>query len=662
MGQKAGKAAYADAARPFLNLSPTALAALWDSFNDVADGFGLSSREVQQICAILQDELQLPRCKLDEKASGLMDLLDVDCNGLVDAIEMMSALAVCSGLSPADTVAFIFNCYDFDGSGMHTVDEVALAVKSTAIGVCKLANEPLPTDAEVDNLSLIIFEGAAEGDSEVLSAEHAELARVSSTRLRDQILEQPELFSWINFFDEPAEPDMDPLLPLAHEVDYEAECRPPGGGLEEAEAQAYETFPFPPKSDLVKQERELPWKSAIKSLVPSEWGSRVPPGDAPKHHLHMRWVYGYSSITSKNNARYNADGEVIYAAGRVGVAYSLSEHRQTHFLGHTGDIRCLAMHPDGVLVATGEVAASAGAKASIAIWDSRTGELIRVIRGVHDGGVIQLAFSPDGRLLASVGLDAHHSLAVYDWEACPTGRLVATAAGTNARVFACCFAGTRGRSIVVCSEESATFWRLERGGIVGVRGIFGRKARQQPLLACVALVGGGNGDHVVTGCASGHIYLWRDRNCVAAVKAHRGSAGALAPCAGGGFVSGGIDMRVRMWTKRLEPGASFDLSAFGPHSGIRSVCTSADGSRLLVGLASSGLYEISSADGSDLRGGAIAGSHAAGRVMGLAVHPSEPCFVTVGDDGVVRVWDAKRRIALRMTQLDSPTRYVPCSR
>jgi WD40 repeat protein len=46
--------------------------------------------------------------------------------------------------------------------------------------------------------------------------------------------------------------------------------------------------------------------------------------------------------------------------------------------------------------------ASAGgdADATVKIWDSETGQLLRTLQG-HDRGVYELAYSPDGKLLAS---------------------------------------------------------------------------------------------------------------------------------------------------------------------------------------------------------------------------------------------------------------------
>lgn len=66
MGQKHGKAVYDDAARPFLNLSFAAMGTLWETFNDVADGFGINLHEFREICAELGEELQLNRAKLDK--------------------------------------------------------------------------------------------------------------------------------------------------------------------------------------------------------------------------------------------------------------------------------------------------------------------------------------------------------------------------------------------------------------------------------------------------------------------------------------------------------------------------------------------------------------------------------------------------------------------
>ena len=55
-----------------------AIESLWEAFNDVADGFGITLFEFQEICAELAGELGVNRVKMDDKSEALFKVLDND--------------------------------------------------------------------------------------------------------------------------------------------------------------------------------------------------------------------------------------------------------------------------------------------------------------------------------------------------------------------------------------------------------------------------------------------------------------------------------------------------------------------------------------------------------------------------------------------------------
>ncbi|VDI70915.1 echinoderm microtubule-associated protein-like 1/2 [Mytilus galloprovincialis] len=193
----------------------------------------------------------------------------------------------------------------------------------------------------------------------------------------------------------------------------------------------------------------------------------------PDQKLQLEYVFGYRGRDCRSNLYY-LNGEVIYFCAGVVVLHNPEEQTQRHYLGHTDDVKCLAIHPDKVRVATGQVAGHdrKDSKPHVRIWHSTSLNTLHVIGiGDFDRSVCCLSFSKQdgGAKLCVVDESNEHELFVYDVE---KGRKLANTKGSQDPVLAVEFHPSEPNSIIDVGKGHIQFWTLESGKLTKKSGVF----------------------------------------------------------------------------------------------------------------------------------------------------------------------------------------------
>jgi WD40 repeat protein len=383
----------------------------------------------------------------------------------------------------------------------------------------------------------------------------------------------------------------------------------------------------------------LPWLGAVKAPTIPELLTQDK--TRPKYDMRKSWIYGISCRNMRNFVRYDAVNDVVYPASACSIKYDPDTNRQDHNSDHTNTITAFAISSDGKIAATGQ----RGRDAVVIVWCTRTMKSLATLRG-HRRAVVQIAFSNDGKTVASAGADDGHTVLVHNWQS-ESKQKIRT--GQNLLLHLC-FSGNNsmfvaaGKKCVYFFESkgrSNARWRKRRAGIVSGSKVKGELERftgvcfvddEDDLKSKRVLVTVGTPTK-----QSGQIYefdsstkrLMAIHNVtsspILAIHSHKLLRTIAIGCVDGTVCV--IDS-TNMNTLRV---LSFETS-------IRSVCQSLLDNKILVGTDRGQIFEATGVKTLTK----LLESHFGGEICGVVTSPSSSECASCGEDGTVRVWNLER--------------------
>ena len=424
--------------------------------------------------------------------------------------------------------------------------------------------------------------------------------RAEASPLAEDTAAAKEVFDWLR----PAAEDEDAL---AAGAPVEAAAAAPG------RAEAVPAYPVAPPAA-----EEAP---AVHYAAPEGAGKMA-----------LGQVVGYNGGARKNVLWHPLSGTVFYSWSSIVVIEDLLSREQTYLRRLQAAVQCMALSPDGSVLASGHVGAM-GMPAAICLWDVATREC-RATFDAHMVGVQLLEFSHDGSLLLSTGTAPEAVVALYS---VVDGTEISRAEAPAMSYAACWRPGARMPEFVTAGHGALSLWRLPPAD---------GSATERDLLVCelappspsrtytaVAFTDPGS---FFVGDSTGSVHLVA-LGATAVAKRElpvlAGAVGSIVVC-GHTMVVAGEDERIIIWTRGEEEDSWEGSAAINVGASVSAMVLDAACVEGVVGTAAGDVKYINTLEGQVV---ALSAGHSAA-VTCLQELPEAGALMTGLASGVVALW------------------------
>jgi uncharacterized caspase-like protein len=328
----------------------------------------------------------------------------------------------------------------------------------------------------------------------------------------------------------------------------------------------------------------------------------------------QRWLYGGEGqiVLARNPARPASDNREAAAGPRLNQLVASPSYPARTLTRHAGPVLSVAFSPDGRLLAT------SSQDKTTRLWEPATGECLRTLTR-HTGYIFRVAFSPVGQLLATASGDETVRL----WDPA-TGDCLRTLSTVYTPIWGLAFSPD-GQLLATCGGGKVRLWDLATSDCLPM------SASIYPPTFSAAFSPDGK---LLATASEDNPRLWDPAtgDCLRTLTGHTGPVYDVAFSPGGRLLATASgDETVRLW----DPATGDCLHILTGHTNwIWGVAFSLDGRLLATASFDETARVWNPATGDHVF--TLTG-HAA-KVRDVAFSPDGTMLATCGDDETARVW------------------------